>query len=207
MYKEAKVLQPPSGWDPKVQYIDKLVWSPSVPESIRLCFDPPAAKKGSPAAAATLALQTERFLSDNVNVFGNAFPSVKDQRRNIKIKRIVDPSHPCCGAYGLYAAQTLQPKQLVLDYLGYVEYKGYDPASDYVLSFGDNDLSIDANKAGNEARFCNDFRGIGPGPNVCFLNYLDESTRRIRIGIFVQNNVKIKKGEELVREKIDDREA
>ncbi|ORE17670.1 hypothetical protein BCV71DRAFT_149045, partial [Rhizopus microsporus] len=125
-------------------------------------------------------------------------PSIKEQRKNVKIKKITDPKHPCYGAYGLFAAQTLQPKQLIIDYLGVVEYQdGYEATSDYVLKYG-VDLSIDAGRCGNEARFCNDFRGCGPEPNVCFMNYMDENTKHIKVGIFVNGNRKIKKGDELL---------
>ncbi|KAI9322172.1 hypothetical protein BX666DRAFT_2016957 [Dichotomocladium elegans] len=192
MFRDLKTIPAPSGWTPEVKYIDKLLWSPQVPPPVKMSFEP---KPGAKAEAETL--QTTRFLNDNVNIRGTGFPTTKEQRRNVKIKRITDPSHPCCGAYGLFAAQTLQPRQLILDYLGVVEYKTYDPASDYVLRLG-TDLSIDAAKYGNEARFCNDFRGVGPGPNVCFLNYMDEHTRQIRVGIFVLGNNKIRKGDELL---------
>lgn len=190
MYRDVKTLPSPSGWTPEVKYIDRLIWSPSVPPELRASFEPKLPKSCD-------HLQTPQFLNDHVNVRGTNFPSIKEQRRNVKIKKVTDPQHPCYGAYGLFAAQTLQPRQLVVDYLGVVEYKTYDPTSDYVLRFG-NDLSIDAAKFGNEARFCNDFRGIGPGPNVCFLNYMDENTRQIKVGIFVLGNHKIRKGEELV---------
>lgn len=190
VFRDLKTIPTPSGWTPEVKYIDKLLWSPSIPPEVRLSFEPKVPKNAD-------AVQSPRFLADNVNVRGTQFAGIKEQRRNVKIKRITDPKHPCCGAYGLFAAQTLQPRQLILDYLGVVEYKTYDPTSDYVLRLG-TDLSVDAAKYGNEARFCNDFRGVGPGPNVCFLNYMDERTRQVRVGIFVLGNSKIKKGEELV---------
>ncbi|KAI9490575.1 hypothetical protein BDB00DRAFT_768581 [Zychaea mexicana] len=190
MYRDIKTIPTPSGWTPEIKYIDKLIWSPAIPQELRLSFDPKPAKMAD-------QVQSPRFLNDHVNVRGTSYPGIKEQRRNIKIKKIMDKSHPCCGAYGLYAAQTLQPRQLILDYLGVVEYQTYDPTSDYVLRFG-TDLSIDAAKYGNEARFCNDFRGIGSGPNVCFLNYMDENTRQIKVGIFVAGNSKIRKGEELL---------
>ncbi|KAI8373044.1 uncharacterized protein BYT42DRAFT_646994 [Radiomyces spectabilis] len=188
MYRDIKTVPAPSGWTPEVKYIDKLIWSPKVPTEVRQRFEP---KTKDQADA-----RTASFLNDHVNLQGS-FPTVKEQRRHIKIKKITEKTHPCCGAYGLFAAQTLQPRQLILDYLGVVEYDGYDPTSDYVLRYG-SALSIDAAKYGNEARFCNDFRGVASGPNVCFLNYLDERTNHIRVGIFVLGNRKIKKGEELL---------
>ncbi|KAI8061761.1 hypothetical protein BC940DRAFT_262307 [Gongronella butleri] len=222
----AKAPAPP-GWVPGVQYVDKLTWSPAVPAELKMLYEPnlntiqqkqaqakkaasrpppvapgapgtTAAAGAKPATKVDIAGRTVLFLNEHVNVRGNEFPGIKEQRKNIKIKKITEPSHPCCGAYGLVAAQTLQPRQLILDYLGVVEYKdGYSDTSDYVIRFG-QDLSIDAEKFGNEARFCNDFRGVASGPNVCFLNYLDERTQRIRVGIFVAGSKKIKKGEELL---------
>ncbi|KAG0178598.1 hypothetical protein DFQ29_003256 [Apophysomyces sp. BC1021] len=187
-YRSIKTKTPPSGWTPDVNYIDTLAWSPDVPADVRALFEP---KKGQQED-----LRSINFMNEHVNLTGTFAPP-KEQKRNIKIKKITDTTHPCCGAYGLFAAQTLQPRQLILDYLGVVEYKTYDPTSDYVLRLG-QDLSIDAARFGNEARFCNDFRGVGGGPNVCFLNYLDEQTKHIRVGIFVAGNRKIKKGEELL---------
>ncbi|KAI8343147.1 hypothetical protein BC941DRAFT_410540 [Chlamydoabsidia padenii] len=220
MYRDVKTATPCSGWTPGVNYIDKLVWSPDVPKELKQLFEPNQAaiekeKKrinnstkskfndtktdfdDTEDVEKDIAGRTLNFLNEHVNLRGSDFPSIKEQRRNVKIKKITDPSHPCYGAYGLVAAQNLAPRQLILDYLGVVEYKSYSSSSDYVLRYG-IDLSIDAEKWGNEARFFNDFRGVATGPNVCFLNYLDERTERIRVGVFVLGNKKIKKGEELL---------
>lgn len=221
MYKDIKPATPCSGWTKEVTYIDRLVWSPNVPKELKQLFEPTSVQLKQQQALLTnnnndsdvsdgllkeeeekkdIAGRTINFQNEHINIRLSNPPSIKEQRRNIKIKKITDKSHPCCGAYGLVAAQTLLPKQLVLDYLGVVEYKTYSDTSDYVLRYG-IDLSIDAEKYGNEGRFCNDFRGVASGPNVCFLNYLDEQTQRIRVGIFVLGNKKIKKGEELVSKK------
>ncbi|KAI7869771.1 hypothetical protein BDF14DRAFT_1780660 [Spinellus fusiger] len=185
-YRSIKCGTPPSGWDPQVKYIDSLAWAPSVPSAVHDLLEPRHGQK----------TESSHVQNSMVDVRG-MYPSLKEQRRTIKIKSITDKKHPCCGAYGLFAAQTLQPHQLVLDYLGVVEYQTHDTASDYVLHFG-NGISIDANVCGNEARFCNDFRGIGSAPNVCFQTYQHEQTKRIRIGIFVLGKGKIRKGEELL---------
>ncbi|CAO3636578.1 unnamed protein product [Cunninghamella echinulata] len=224
MYKDVKTVPPPSGWTKEVKYIDKLVWSPKVPKELKQLFEPNLAQlkqqeqqvllnnkendnnnnniivdkeKELEEEKKDIVGRTINFQNEHINIRLADPPSIKEQRRNIKIKKITDKSHPCCGAYGLIAAQTLLPRQLILDYLGVVEYKTYSDTSDYVLRYG-IDLSIDAEKYGNEGRFCNDFRGVASGPNVCFLNYLDEQTQRIRVGIFVLGNRKIKKGEELL---------
>jgi len=161
-----------------------------IPAELRDLYQPANPKVQDPR-------RTINFMNEHVNLIGT-FPGTKEQKRNVKIKKITDKEHPCCGAYGLVAAQTLQPKQLIIDYLGVVEYQdGYEATSDYVLRYG-TDLSIDAGRCGNEARFCNDFRGCGPEPNVCFMNYMDEKTKHIKVGIFVNGNRKIRKGDELV---------
>ncbi|OBZ89462.1 hypothetical protein A0J61_02470 [Choanephora cucurbitarum] len=188
--KDIKTVTPPSGWTPETKYIDKLFWSPNVPADQKELFQPTNPNKEDPR-------RTINFMNQHVNLVGT-FPGIKEQKRHVKIKKITDPNHPCCGAYGLFAAQTLQPKQLIIDYLGVVEYQdGYEATSDYVLKYS-VDLSIDAGRCGNEARFCNDFRGCGPEPNVCFMNYMDEKTKHIKVAIFVNGNRKIKKGDELL---------
>ncbi|KAK4516627.1 Protein kinase domain-containing protein [Mucor velutinosus] len=188
--RNVKTVPSPSGWTPETKYIDKLFWSPNVPAELRDLYQPANPKVQDPR-------RTINFMNEHVNLIGT-FPGTKEQKRNVKIKKITDKEHPCCGAYGLVAAQTLQPKQLIIDYLGVVEYQdGYEATSDYVLRYG-TDLSIDAGRCGNEARFCNDFRGCGPEPNVCFMNYMDEKTKHIKVGIFVNGNRKIRKGDELL---------
>jgi hypothetical protein len=193
--RNVKTVGSPSGWTPETKYIDKLYWLPNVPVEMHSLFQPTKANEEDPR-------RTLNFMKGHVNLTGT-FPGIKEQRRNVKIKNITDKNHPCYGAYGLFAAQTLQPKQLIIDYLGVVAYQdGYEASSDYVLRYGD-DLSIDAGRCGNEARFCNDFRGCGPEPNVCFMNYMDENTKHIKVGIFVNGNRKIKKGDELVSFMVD----
>ncbi|CAO3684762.1 unnamed protein product [Rhizopus stolonifer] len=177
----------PSGWTKETKYIDKLFWSPHVPSELKELFQPTSKSVDC----------SNQFMKQYVHATGS-FPNTKEQRKHVKIKNITDPNHPCCGAYGLFAAQNLQPKQLIVDYLGIVELEDWhEDSSDYVLEYGP-ELSIDAGRCGNEARFCNDFRGCGPEPNVCFKNYLDENTNQIKIGIFVNGNRKIKKGDELL---------
>ena len=133
---------------------------------------------------------------------------------SVKIKKITDMEHPAFAQCGLFANQNLQPRQWVLDYLGYVHPTAEtDPDSDYDLSL-DRELQggvgIDARRMGNEARFINDYRGIPermkkiggtgkggkPGPNVLFSERVVEGTGERRLCIVVGKE-KIKKGEEL----------
>lgn len=186
IHKESKKLQPPCNWPEGVLYINQLLWSKLIPTELKNNYKPPLGFSAP-----------DQFIAQHVNVL-DVIPDPKQSRRNVRIRKIDDPNHPCFGAYGLFAAQVLQPKSHVIDYLGVVEYREtYNQKSDYVLRFGP-DLSIDAEKMGNEGRFCNDYRGIGQKPNVCFLNYMDQRTKEIKVGVFVIGKEKIKKGEELV---------
>ncbi|KAH6842797.1 hypothetical protein B0I37DRAFT_330281 [Chaetomium sp. MPI-CAGE-AT-0009] len=108
---------------------------------------------------------------------------------SVRITPITDPAHPAHGQAGLFATRDLAPGALILPYLGevhigtapfgrppngggggggggsgsdqdgYYDYAG----SDYDLWLDrDADLAVDAARAGNEARFVNDYRGV-PG--------------------------------------------
>jgi SET domain-containing protein len=73
--------------------------------------------------------------------------------------------------------------------------------SDYTMSFVRNmphceDLVIDAELIGNEARHINDYRGVAEKPNAEFKNYRD-SNGKVRVGVWVLNE-KIKKGSEIL---------
>jgi hypothetical protein len=89
----------------------------------------------------------------------------------VRICSIKDQNHPANGQSGLFATQNLAPSSFIICYHGYVHSEEEtDPTSDYDLclsrEFG---LGIDASKMGNEARFCNDYRGIeSMGPNAEF---------------------------------------
>src|SRR5690606_29219392 len=98
---------------------------------------------------------------------------------------------------GLFAATQLNPKEHVIDYVGYVQLSQHSSqTSDYVLRFEDG-LAIDAEKMGNEARFVNDYRGTNLKPNVQFENRIDEVTGEVNIGVWVLG-APIKKGTELL---------
>ncbi|KXS16389.1 hypothetical protein M427DRAFT_31128 [Gonapodya prolifera JEL478] len=51
---------------------------------------------------------------------------------------------------------------------------------------GEYEVCIDAERAGNEARFVNDFRGVAPKPNAQFRDYVDSTTGEKRFGIFAK---------------------
>ncbi|KAB8346327.1 hypothetical protein FH972_023371 [Carpinus fangiana] len=109
----------------------------------------------------------------------------------VKIAPVADPAHPACGQHGLFAARHLPPDSFVLHYLGFVH--GPDDAdtnSDYDNSL-DRELAIgvDGTHAGNEARFINDYRGVGGGPNAefrdCWVELPGGQQVEKRIGVYV----------------------
>lgn len=140
-------------------------------------------------------------------------PSPKAPSPLVKITAIDAPSHPAYGQCGLFAATALSPGSFVLFYLGHVhDSSTSDLASNYDLSLDrELDLSVDATRFGNEARFINDYRGVREqGPNAEFRDcvlQLGPGLWERRIGVFVLSRGKsargaraqgIKKGEEIV---------
>ncbi|KAK4687849.1 hypothetical protein P7C73_g2266, partial [Tremellales sp. Uapishka_1] len=163
--KIAQQADPPSGWPNSVVYLTKPVLSAS--------FD---------RALLPLLSDSDRFCPHPV-----LFPPT------LQIKRIALPSHPANGQNGLFAKKKLAGSELLIPYLGVIHFslqtedgsvgKDEHSNSDYDLSllrlsssdarnpFKGYHLSIgvDANKAGNAARFVNDYRGVRPvGPNAEF---------------------------------------
>jgi hypothetical protein len=137
----------PKGWPPDIVFLKKLVFSKSVPQdTINL-------------------LQSSSPASDNVVSGPNSA-----RPPPVRIVSIEDPKHPANGQKGLFASEHLPPNTLILFYLGYVHTQAEaDPDSDYDLSLDrELGLAVDATKMGNEARFINDYRGIGQQPNAEF---------------------------------------
>ena len=111
------------------------------------------------------------------------------------IRPIKDPAHPANGEFGLFALKNISEKQLLLEYRGFVTAdKNTSQTSDYTLHF-DGDYSIDAEFMGNEARFLNDYRGIGEHPSVKFDLFRD-GKGALRMGVFSIRP--IKKGSEIL---------
>ncbi|KAJ3274249.1 hypothetical protein HDV01_003322 [Terramyces sp. JEL0728] len=112
----------------------------------------------------------------------------------VKITQIADESHPAYPAFGLFSTSAIPPKTLILNYIGVV--RAGDEASqtsDYILHF-DGDYSVDAEFAGNEGRYVNDFRGISDKPNVKFQLH---KNKRGRVNMGIWSIAKIPKGKEL----------
>ncbi|OJD37114.1 set domain-containing protein [Diplodia corticola] len=156
----------PKGWPPAVTYIVAPLYSRACsPELINQLHTPPAQPTPLRPPPAPSPL--------------------------VRVTQISDPSHPAHGQHGLFASRHLAPDTFVILYLGLVHTRtDADPASDYDLSL-DRELGIgvDATRIGNEARFINDYRGVGPpGPNAEFRELwvdLGRGGLEKRMGVFV----------------------
>ncbi|QDS78098.1 hypothetical protein FKW77_003983 [Venturia effusa] len=118
-------------------------------------------------------------------------PRASGPSQLVRISPIKDDQHPAYGQSGLVAAQNLAPSSFIICYHGYVHgEEETDPTSDYDLCLNrELGIGIDAAKMGNEARFCNDYRGIEPtGPNSEFREIwmeVGKGTAEKRMAIFV----------------------
>lgn len=109
----------------------------------------------------------------------------------VRIVPINDPSHPANGQAGLFAARHLEPGTLILPYYGLV-HSSLPPhsishdESDYDLWLNrDAGVAVDAAKAGNEARFVNDYRGVRERPNAEFRQCWDVRSGQQCMAVFV----------------------
>ena len=136
----------PKDWPANVTFLSKLVFSKAVTGDMRSSLQAPSA---------TVDMSTQ----GDVNM-----PAP------VRIVAIKDIAHPANGQHGLFAAQQIPANSFILFYLGLVHAQDdADPDSNYDLSLDrELGLAIDATRTGNEARFINDFRGIGTGPNAEF---------------------------------------
>jgi len=110
----------------------------------------------------------------------------------VEIRAITDPAHPACGQHGLFAAQALAPGSFILPYYGtYPPGAGAGSArharSDYDLWLDrEANVAVDAERAGNEARFVNDYRGTGRNrPNAEFREVWDPRRGERGMAVFV----------------------
>ena len=178
----------PRSWPADIQYLTKPVYSSTItPELSNRLHD------------VSLAFPASETLS-----------TVKGPTRLVRITPITIPSHPANGQYGLFTTQTLEADGFILFYLGLVHLQSdADLTSDYDLSL-DRELGvgIDSAKMGNEARFINDYRGIGSAPNAEFREawfWTGQGKPERRMGVFVLSAGKsgkrakgIGKGEEVL---------
>ncbi|PQE25453.1 set domain-containing protein [Rutstroemia sp. NJR-2017a BBW] len=133
----------------------------------------------------------------------------------VRITPITVPTHPANGQCGLFATKDLKPGTFILQYIGDLHAPNpkfkIDPHadSDYDLSLDrDSGVGIDAAKKGNEARFINDYRGVGEKPNAEFKEIWDVARGERGMGVWVLGEGKgksakgkwkgIKKGDEIL---------
>lgn len=121
------------------------------------------------------------------------------QKKRVKVRVVTDEGHPARGQRGLYANKKFSPRERIIDYHGVVtRSEDADETSDYCLAFGErNELAVDANEAGNEARFANDFRNTGKAQNAKFDAYRDEKGD-YKLAVFAGPTKAIAKGEEIL---------
>ncbi|KAK6065207.1 SET domain-containing protein [Seiridium cupressi] len=109
----------------------------------------------------------------------------------VKITPIAIPTHPANGQSGLFAARPLPPGSLILPYYGIVHSASSPHSlehekSDYDLWLDrEAEVAVDADKAGNEARFVNDYRGVRDRPNAEFRECWDPRIGQRCMGVFV----------------------
>lgn len=120
-------------------------------------------------------------------------------KRRVKVRFVTDEGHPARGERGLYANKKFAPRERIIDYHGVVTTsEDADETSDYCLAFGlRNELAVDARRAGNEARFANDFRNTGKAQNAKFDAYTDEKGD-YKLAVFAGPTKAIAKGEEIL---------
>ncbi|KAJ3254348.1 hypothetical protein HK103_007230 [Boothiomyces macroporosus] len=159
----------PKNWPKEIRYLNSNEW------------------KQPPALYTSPSATDKDILSYDANITGPC--------KLVRITRITDESHPAFPAYGLYSTAVIPAKTLILNYIGVVESEQEaSQTSDYILHF-DKEFSVDAEFAGNEGRFVNDFRGIGEKPNVKFELYKNKKGQ-VNMGIW--SIAKIPKGTELL---------
>ncbi|KAJ7596689.1 SET domain protein [Mycena floridula] len=130
-------------------------------------------------------------------IVGTSSAPVHCSQPPVAIRAISDSSHPAFRQYGLFAAKKIAAKSHIIDYIGEI-HSDERPSSDYDLSLWRSEtvnVGIDAAIMGNEARFTNDYRGIGEKPNAVFK---DSRTANGELRIAIWSSTEIKKGEEIL---------
>lgn len=140
----------PINWPSDIQYLRRPTHSAAIPVTTLETLNKPT------KATATFA---------KISI-----ASISSPNPAVQIHAIKNPSHPAYPEAGLFAAQHLPPNSLILPYIGHLHTSSdADSTSSYDVSLDrDLDISVDAAKAGNEARFVNDYRGIKDKPNAEF---------------------------------------
>jgi hypothetical protein len=129
-----------------------------------------------------------------------------------KISPITTASHPAYPQAGLFAARNLPARSFILPYYGVIHsslppHSAAHESSDYDLWLDrESGVAVDAEKAGNEARFVNDYRGVKERPNAEFREVWDPRRGERCMAVFVlpagkdarKGDVGIRKGEEIL---------
>lgn len=188
---EPSVMSIPGEWPDNVEYIHHPMYSSAVDQQTIATLHKP-----KPENAKWVKLGREAHTSPNPQV---------------RIEEIQLSGHPANGQYGLFAVRDIAPSTFVILYNGKIhsnDKEDTNPDSSYDLSIDrELGLSIDANEMGNEARFINDYRGIGDAPNVefadCWVQMPEDDRRGFawehRMGVFVLNAGKAKKRSKGIR--------
>lgn len=172
----------PKNWPEDLPYLTTPIYAPSLSkaqlQSLRV--------RPAGADASTAVLEVPSSLKPGICA-------------SVKITPVSDPRHPACGQSGLFATRALAPATLVLPYLGEVHPSpsAAHATSDYDLWLDrEGDVAVDASRAGNEARFVNDYRGV-PGatrPNAEFCEVWDVRRGEKGMAVFVLPATKRDKG-------------
>ncbi|RYO91680.1 hypothetical protein DL763_004913 [Monosporascus cannonballus] len=185
----------PKNWPATVTYLTQPIYSPALGESQRQ-----ALKARPPELTTEIPSNLPRGPSSAV-----------------RIVPIADVSHPAYQQSGLFAARSIPPGSFIIPYYGIVhasltsdddgENQGHGK-SDYDLWLDhEADIAVDAEKAGNEARFVNDYRGVSGRPNAEFKECWDSRRGEKVMGVFAlpagrarakKSAVGIRKGEEIL---------
>ncbi|KAH6602934.1 hypothetical protein BASA61_000611 [Batrachochytrium salamandrivorans] len=169
----------PKGWPSTLTFTDALIWVKEVPRQQQ-------------------AALTERHDHKRISTLrSHTRPLTRGPNRQTQIRLVSDPKHPAFGQRSLHASINIPPHTHIIDYIGIVTPSSISSTtSDYIISFYD-DLAIDAELTGNEARFVNDYRGVADRPTVQFDLYQDPVTGRIAMGLW-SLGMRIMKGDELL---------
>lgn len=149
----SKIAQDCITWPARICYTARSVWDSRIPLKILERYD-------------AVECQVDGYDSAIRKLSTSVRDESAAQKQAFSMCRITDPAHPAYQECGLFANKHIPPRTFVLEYAGFVSLnKETSSTSDYTMQI-DEELSIDAERIGNEARFINDFRGIAPRANV-----------------------------------------
>ncbi|KAF1356151.1 hypothetical protein BDV97DRAFT_417594 [Delphinella strobiligena] len=142
----------PINWPSEITYLRQPTHSPSIPQPTLQALNTPTKQTAA----------YPKFVLAELPIPNPA----------VRITPITTPTHPAWRSNGLFTTRHHQASSFILPYIGHMHTDApadTDITSSYDISL-DRELgvSIDAAKAGNEARFVNDYRGIRDRPNAEF---------------------------------------